>query len=157
MTRTLLLTFAVAIAFTPASGQSTVPPYRFIFRPDIRVDSTAKIIRDLGTLVRQSPAIDDMKAALRDLVTAQERYFVDHDAYTTDGQALDIFPPHGQAQTQLTFASREGWTGTATEPSLKGKNCAIYVGLVKDLPNGAPKTVGGVIATKEGTPVCDEP
>lgn len=157
MTRTLLLTFAVAIALTPASGQSTVPPYRFIFRPDIRIDSTAKIIRDLGTLVRQSPAIDDMKATLRDLITAQERYFVDHDAYATDGQALNIFPPHGQARTQVTFASREGWTGTATEPSLKGKSCVIYVGYLKSLPNGAPKTLGGVVAKDEGVPVCDEP
>jgi hypothetical protein len=158
MTRTLLLAFAVAIAFTPANGQSTVPPYRFIYRPDIRIDSTAKIIRDLGALVKQSPAIDDMKAAFRDLIVAEETYFSAHDSYTTDGKVLDIFPTkHGQAQTTVTFASRDGWSGTATEPSLKGKSCVIYVGSVKSLPNGAPKTIGGVVAAGEGIPVCDEP
>jgi hypothetical protein len=102
--------------------------------------------------------IDDMKAALRDLIVAQETYFSTHDSYTTDGNALDIFPTkHGQAQTTVTFASRDGWTGTATEPSLKEKNCVIYVGLVKSLPNGAPKTMGGLVAKGEGYPTCDEP
>jgi hypothetical protein len=158
MSRTLLLSFAVAIAFTPANGQSTVPPYRFIYRPDIRIDSTAKIIRDLGAVVRQSPAIDDMKAALRDLLAAQEAYFSTHDSYTTDSNALDIFlTTHGQARTTVTFASRESWTGTATEPSLKGKNCVIYMGALRDLPNGAPKTLGGVVAKGAGDPVCDAP
>ena len=158
MRRTFLVAFAAAVASTPAWSQGQPPTNRSIFRPEIRLDSTAPPNRDLGTVIRKSSEIDDMKAALRDLIAAQETYFAAHDSYTTDDRALDIFPTkHGQAQTQVAFASRDGWTGTATEPSLKGKNCVMFVGLLKSLPNGAPKTLGGKVATEEAVPVCDEP
>lgn len=70
--------------------------------------------------MKQSPAIDDMKAALRDLVTGEEGYFAAHDTYTTDVKVLEIFfTKHGQAQSQVTFASRSVWSGLVMEPSLK--------------------------------------
>ena len=153
MTRTLIAAFALAVACAPAYGQR-VAPYRLA----IRTDTTAQPTRDLGTVVKRSPALEDMKAALRDLIVAQKRYFAAHDTYAADGRALDIGPAkHGQAQVHVTFAGRGGWAGTATEPSLRGKNCVIYVGSVKALPNGAPKTDGGIEAKREGVPACDEP
>ena len=158
MRRTLLAACIAAVASTPVWSQGQPPTNPRIFRPEIRLDSTAPPNRDLGAVIKKSSELDNMMAALRDLVTAQETYFVAHDSYTTDGRALDIFPTkHGQVQTQVTFASRDGWTGTATEPSLKGKNCVMFVGLLKSLPRGAPKTLGGKVATEEGVPVCDEP
>ena len=130
MTRFLLVAFAAAAASTAARSQGLPPTNPRIFRPEIRADSAAPRARDLGAVVKNSPAIDDMMAALRDLVTAQESYFSAHDSYTTDARALDIFPTkHGQAQTHVTFAGAEGWSAAATEPSLKGKNCVIYVGV----------------------------
>jgi hypothetical protein len=158
MRRTLLVAFAAAVASTPAWSQGQPPTNPQIFRPEIRLDSAAPPNRDLGAVIKKSSEIDDMMAALRDLVVAQETYFTAHDSYTTDDRALDIFPTkHGQVQTHVSFASRDGWTGTATEPSLKGKNCVMYVGLLKSLPHGAPKTLGGKVATGEGVPACDEP
>lgn len=157
MTRALAVAFAFGLVTTPAHGQA-VPPYRLQIRSDSALQRSADSkVRDLGTVVKKSPAIDDMIAALRDLVVAQERYFVGHDAYTTDAKALESFPRHGQAQTTVTFAGSGGWSGFATEPSLKGKSCAIYVGTLGSLPNGAPRTKRGVPARKEGVPACDEP
>jgi hypothetical protein len=153
MSRNLLVAFVCAVAFMPAQGQG-VPPARSI----IRQDSTTQNARDLGTVAKKSPEIDDMKAALRDLVVAEETYFAAHQGYTMDHGSLDIFPTkHGQAQTSVTFIGPNSWSGTATEPSLKGKNCVMYVGLLKELPKGAPKTLGGVVAKEEGVPACDEP
>ena len=157
MYRTLLIAFAATLAFPPAHGQA-VPPNRLRIGPDSAAQKTNDAMaRDLGAVVKKSPAIDDMMAALRDLVVAQERYFVGHDAYTTDARALDIFPRHGQAQTKVTFAGSGAWSGFATEPSLKGKSCVIYVGSVESLAKGVPKTARGVAAKKEGVPACDEP
>ena len=114
--------------------------------------------RDLGTVVVPSEAIDQMKTALRELIAAEEKIYGDHDTYTTSVTALDRYVVyHGQVQIQVTFASQRAWTAVATEPSLKGKSCVIFVGAVKDVPNGAPKTMGGVVAKEEGAPVCDEP
>jgi hypothetical protein len=159
MKRILLIGLAFSLFAPPAMGQTTVPPYRFIIRPDSAIQKPIDVkVRDLGSVVKRSPETDHMKAALRDLITGEEAYFAAHDTYTTDAKALEAyFTQHGQAQTHVTFASREGWTGTATEPSLKGKNCVIYMGFVKSLPNGAPKTLGGIVPKGAGIPTCDEP
>jgi hypothetical protein len=151
MARTLIVLLAVTLTVASAEAQQRGSLSSVLFpTPDSVQHPT--LVKGIRT------EVDDMKAALRDLITAQEKYFVDHDSYTTDGKVLDIFPTkHGQAQTQVTFASRDGWTGTATEPSLKGKNCVIYMGAVQDLLNGAPKTLGGIVAKGAGIPACDEP
>jgi hypothetical protein len=142
MTHTLAVVLASALAYGTLHAQTaeTRPP------------------RDLGAVVAPAEAIDEMKTALRELIAAEEKIYGDHDTYTTSVTALDRYVVyHGQAQIQVTFANQRAWTAVATEPSLKGKSCVIYVGAAKDIPNGVPKTLGGVVAKEEGVPVCDEP
>jgi hypothetical protein len=141
-TRTLTIALASALACATLHAQTaeTRPP------------------RDLGAIVMPSEAIEEMKTALRELIAAEEKIYGDHDTYTTSVTALDRYVVyHGQVQVQVTFASKRAWTAVATEPSLKGKSCVIYVGAAKDIQNSAPKTMGGVVAKEEGVPVCDEP
>jgi hypothetical protein len=103
--------------------------------------------------------IGDMKTALQDLIVAQEKYFSDHGTYMTDGSALGIYPlKSGQPLVQVIFAGSRGWTGMATDRSLKGKSCVVYIGIEKELPGGTPKTMAaGTPAQTEAVPVCDEP
>ena len=66
------------------------------------------------TAVRDSLTLDEMKAALRGLVAAEENIYADHDTYTTSIAALDRYLVyHGQVQTEVTFASRRAWTAVA--------------------------------------------
>jgi hypothetical protein len=156
MRRTWAIGFALSLIVGAAHGQS-VPPYRFIVRPDSG-GQRPPVVRDLGTVVRTSPEIDNMKAALRDLVVAEERYFSAHGKYAADAKALDVSAAkYGQAATKVIFAGRTGWSARATEPSLNGRTCVIFVGPAKDLPNGAPKTALGMMAPGEGIPACDDP
>jgi hypothetical protein len=100
-----------------------------------------------------------MKAALRDLIVAQEKYWNDHGTYTSDGRALGSYPlKGGQPMVQVIFAGSRGWTGMATDRSLKGKSCVVYIGHENELPGGVPKTMAaGTPAQTEAVPACDEP
>jgi hypothetical protein len=103
--------------------------------------------------------ITDMKGALRNLITAQEKYWNEHGTYTTDGNSLGVYPSKaGEASVQVIFAGSRGWTGMATDRALKGKSCVVFIGVENELPGGAPKTMGaGIAAQTEAVPVCDKP
>jgi hypothetical protein len=158
MNRILVIGFAVSLASAPAQSQATMPPYRFIIRPDSASQKpTDAKVRDLGAVAKRSSETDDMKAALHDLIIAQEKYWNDHGSYTTDGAALGTYPSKsGQSSAQVIFAGSRGWTGVATDRALKGKSCVVYIGSEKELPGGVPKTMGGIAATAQGVSVCDE-
>jgi hypothetical protein len=103
-------------------------------------------------------AIHQMKSALHELVTQQEKYWMDHGTYTTDGKALGAYPyAKGAPIAQVFAAGSRGWSGIATHRALKGKSCVIWVGQSADVAGGKPKTMGGVAAGGEGEPVCDAP
>jgi hypothetical protein len=145
MTRTLEVVFAATLACASLHAQTPVPM------------RTAP--RDVGAIVKKSPVIEEMRTALRDLITYEEKYWAVHGSYTTDGSALGIYPASkGQPLVQVIFAGSRGWTGMATDQSLKGKSCVVYVGNEQELPGGLPKTMAaGIVATGEGVPTCDQP
>jgi hypothetical protein len=150
MRRILAGVFAVTVVCPPIHAQGTIQ-YPTTVMHDV---SSPYPANQLDTKAR----IGDMKAALRDLITAQEKYFNDHGTYTTDGSALGIYPAKsGQPFVQVIFAGSRGWTGIATDRAWKGKSCVVYVGFEKELPGGVPKTMGGIVAKAEGVPACDEP
>jgi prepilin-type N-terminal cleavage/methylation domain-containing protein len=95
-----------------------------------------------------------MKSDLRNLVTAEEAYFSDNQAYLTgtasntggSGTELDAtthYVPSAGVSVTVT-ASGNGWAAEATH-SATGKTCDIFVG------DGA-STVG--VAAIEGEPKC---
>ena len=143
MKRALAIVFASTLACASLAAQTAekIPP------------------RDNGgAIVKPSPTTDAMKAALRTLVTYEEKYWSSHGTYTTDGSALGIYPAkNGQASVQVIFAGSRGWTGIATDRAWKGKSCVIYAGDPQELPGGVPKTSGGVVTKHEGEPICDAP
>jgi hypothetical protein len=150
---TLAVVFATAIFCAPLHAQGNIFPVQFptTVGRDVMSPSPA---HQMDT----KAAIDDMRVALHDLIVAQEKYWNDHGTYTTDGSALGTYPPkRGQPSAQVIFAGSRGWTGMATDRSLQGKNCVVYIGSEKELPGDVPKTMGGVVATAQGVSVCDEP
>ena len=100
-----------------------------------------------------------MRAGLRSLVVAQERYYSQHGTYTTDARELGVLSTSttDSMRVQVIFAGGRGWTGVATHRALRGRSCVIYVGLPEELPR-LPATMGShLTAAEEGTPTCDAP
>src|SRR4051812_11576235 len=84
-----------------------------------------------------------MRSDLRNLATAEESYFYEHQAYTTDMVALGF---HGSNGVQLTINAPSGvpgWSATSTHPMAWPHTCAIFEG---GAPALAPATTEGVVA-----------
>ncbi len=97
---------------------------------------------------KEKAIIAGMKSDLRNMVTAQEAYFSDCNAYAGDiaatqvcGTSAAFVPTAGNVLG--TAVSGTGWNATATNPATT-KTCAIY-------GNGAPALAP---ATAEGAPAC---
>ena len=170
MKRTLAVVFVTTLAYAPLHAQGGTIQFP---TPTYSVITT----RVGGGIITKDPAstLTDMKVALHDLVVAEEKYFSEHGTYTTDGLALGVWPVKSRQQqgpsmdatgdpqpskvsVQVIFAGSRGWTGMATDPSMKGKSCVVYIGSEKELPGGVPKTMAaGISAQTEAVPVCDEP
>jgi type IV pilus assembly protein PilA len=83
-----------------------------------------------------------LRADLRNLVTAEEAYFYDNAAYTSDINALNIRVTSG---VTITFgaASPGGWSARVTHPMAWPIRCAVFFG---SAPAYAPATSEGLIA-----------
>jgi prepilin-type N-terminal cleavage/methylation domain-containing protein len=82
-----------------------------------------------------------MKTDLRNLVTAQEGYFSDNQAFTTNLTDLN-FDPSTNVTVVVNSAANADWDATATHSLVSGKSCVVAVG-------------AGVTGTqKEGVPDC---
>jgi hypothetical protein len=111
-----------------------------------------------GELVAE--LLQDMKASLRNLVTAQEMYFSDYNTYgkvlsRQDGGTVVIAPAAGVTLT-LTYATASSWTGRATHDWLPGMSCVIFVGNVP-ASRQMRTTLQGLSPKTEASPVCDRP
>ena len=99
-----------------------------------------------------------MRAALRMLVTAQERYFAANQTYSNDLAALrgaSDYDPGPNVTVTVTAASREGWSATARHRLLPGKSCVDWVGSVGSVQ--APRTDAQGRSGESGAVVCDDP
>ncbi len=106
---------------------------------------------------KEKAVLASMKSDLRNIVTAQEAFFSDNQDYAgkvgaaqvngVGGAGTVAFVPSAGNAVTLTWQSAGGWSGTSTNPVLKGtiKTCGIYVGSGV-APNGAVKN--------EGAPAC---
>ena len=85
-----------------------------------------------------------MKTDLRNLVTAEEGYFSDNQAFTTDQSAIG-YAPSMKVTVTVSNVSANGWQAQATHAVLgaSGKKCNVYVG---DAATAAGE--------KDGVPVC---
>jgi len=95
-----------------------------------------------------------LKSDLRNLVTAQEAYYADHSAYADVIDNLKFRPSAG-SNVSLTATQNNSWGAVATDPSMPGKSCVIYVNLAEQY---RPKTLQEKrVGTngEEGAPICD--
>jgi type IV pilus assembly protein PilA len=83
-----------------------------------------------------------LRADLRNLVTAEEAYFYDNSAYTSDINALNIRVTSG-VTISFGAASPGGWSARVTHPMAWPIRCAVFFG---SAPAYAPATSEGLIA-----------
>jgi len=82
-----------------------------------------------------------LRADLLNLITAQEAYFYDNSAYTTDINALNIRVTSG-VTVSFGTASTGGWSALVTHPLAWPIECAVFIG---SAPALAPATTEGLI------------
>jgi prepilin-type N-terminal cleavage/methylation domain-containing protein len=80
-----------------------------------------------------------LKSDLRNLVTAEEAYFYENQAYTTSLPALNIALTNGVTITWGTV-NASGWAAKVTHPLAYPIECAMFIGSVPAL---APATTEG--------------
>lgn len=83
-----------------------------------------------------------LRADIRNLITAQEAYFYDNAAYTSDINLLNIRMTTG-VTVAFGVASTGGWSARVTHPMAWPIRCAVFVG---SAPAFAPATTEGLIA-----------
>ena len=83
-----------------------------------------------------------LRADLRNLITAQEAYFYDNAAYTSDMTELNLRVTTGVTITFGT-ATSGGWSARVTHPMAWPIQCAVFFG---SAPAFAPATSEGLIA-----------
>lgn len=74
-----------------------------------------------------------LRSDLRNLASAQEAYFYEHSAYTTDTSLLELDVSNGVFLTIIS-ATNGGWSAKATHPQSYPLTCAIFSGLVSSPP-----------------------
>ena len=107
-----------------------------------------------------SSDVQEMKAALRALTVKQEAFWSDHGSYTADMSQLGLYvkgaPANSSAHVQVIFAGSRGWTGMATQRTLTGRSCVIFVGEAAELPKLPATMKSKAMPSDQGVPVCDE-
>lgn len=99
-----------------------------------------------------------MTADLKQLVTAQERWFADHAEYARTFQrgavrGARITPSAGVTLT-LVYVTKDSYAARATHDWLAGRSCVMTVGRVP--ASRVPATTAERLApSREATPVCD--
>jgi len=102
----------------------------------------------------EKAARSKLKSDLRNLVTAQEAYYADHSAYADVFDNLKFRPSTG-VQISLTATQNNAWAAVATDASMPGKSCVIYINLAEQY---RPKTMQEKRSgnnKEEGAPICD--
>lgn len=99
-----------------------------------------------------------MASDLRNMVTAQEAYFSDHNSYgrvlsTSDTRAVLVRPSQGVTIT-LTYVTASGWTARATHDWVGGLSCVVWVGKVPPSRRIATR-LAGQYSKEDGVPLCD--
>ncbi len=90
-----------------------------------------------------NPYAAQLRADLRNLVTAEESFFADSIRYTSALRSLGYRPSAGVTVTILG-ATDTSWSATATHVNLPGYVCGIFVG----------SATAPIAGQNEGEPVC---
>ena len=83
---------------------------------------------------KQKAYMAAMKSDLRNLVTAEEGYFADNQAFSTSLAAINFAPSQNVTIGTITLGVT-GWKATATHALVVGKTCQVQVGDQVVAPN----------------------
>jgi prepilin-type N-terminal cleavage/methylation domain-containing protein len=83
-----------------------------------------------------------MRSDLHNLATAEETYFYEYQAYTTDMTAMNFHGSNGVTITINAGGGTPGWSATSTHPMAWPHTCAIFS---SGAPALAPATTEGVV------------
>jgi hypothetical protein len=118
--------------------------------------------QDISVTPKQ--AMDEMKAALRELVWGEEEYWARHETYTTDlisVRGVGIRSPAKGVVLSIHHAGGRAWAASAQHRGLPNRSCVIYVASREsfdDFP--APATLHDNVrpqVNQIGMPLCDQP
>ncbi len=85
--------------------------------------------------------IAQMKTDLRNLATAEESFFYDSSAYTTNFTLMNKYAPSIGISVVITEATAKGWSATASSANTYHQ-CALFSGQAAAVP---PATIEGRI------------
>jgi hypothetical protein len=123
----------------------------FVFGLSFGAPSSAQA-QSPGAAWQATPA-SILKAALRNLVAAQDQYRVSHQSYARSTDALRL-EPGADVRVQILSANAHGWRAKATHRARPGRSCVVFVGQLGGLE--LPRTDGdGETAGEERVPLCD--
>ena len=91
---------------------------------------------------KEKAYIATMKTDLRNLVTAQEGYYSDNQAFATTSAAIGFSASKNVTVTEPMTVAAAGWEASVTHALVTGKTCTVQVG----------SAVTGT--NKDGVPVC---
>lgn len=101
----------------------------------------------------QSTPASVLKAALRNVVAAQDKYREGHATFATSVEALRLYPG-SEVKVKILAVTASGWRAKATHSARPGRSCVVFVGRVAGVE--APRTDGdGEMAGEERVPLCD--
>ena len=94
---------------------------------------------------KEKAYLASMKSDLRNLATAQESYFYEHNTYYNGAipAAAFLYNPSKDVAVTLSDVSIAGWAATATHPGAVGKSCGVFYGAAAP---AAPAVTEGVVA-----------
>lgn len=100
----------------------------------------------------------ELKSLLRDLVVAEEAFWGEHGAYTTDLKALDLFARRSKGYSVIVlFAGGRSWTGqTYVAVDIPAAGCAVFVGELADFASPPATPRDDTRLEDEGAPRCDK-
>jgi hypothetical protein len=101
----------------------------------------------------QSTPASILKTALRNVVTAQDKYRTTHPIFASTLEVLQL-NPGPEVKIQILGVTANGWRAKAAHRARPGRSCVVFVGPVSGTE--LPKTDGdGEMAGEERVPLCD--
>lgn len=98
------------------------------------------------TRARRQAHRSEMQSDLRNLVSAQEAYFDDYYAYSSNLAALE-FNSTPNVTIQFLDVSASGWSARTTHVNTAAQ-CGVYVG-TSTMPSGIPVSAEGAVSCTE--------
>jgi hypothetical protein len=101
----------------------------------------------------QSTPASILKATLRNVVAAQDKYRETHPGFASSVEALRV-NPGSEVTVQILGVTSSGWRAKATHKARPGRSCVVFVGKLRAIE--FPRTDGdGDMAGEERVPLCD--